>query len=108
MSNLASCGPAVKERTESSITHNRAVGRGFEGAEWGGFATRNYHKTWTCSGVASEMKTDVNGGAQANRWRPARALGEMEGSTTQPVKPIRAPFSTLPCTDISFSHRELR
>ena len=57
---------------------------------------------------ARKTKTHVSSGAQANRCRPARALGEMEGSTTQQVKPILAPFSTLPCTDISFSHRELR
>jgi hypothetical protein len=52
---------------------------------------------------APETKNHVSSGAQTNRCSPAHALGEMEGRRDAASKPIRAAFSTLPFTDISFS-----
>ncbi len=82
---LGSCGPAVKEGTESGATQYRTTGRGFEGAERGRRPTRNYHKTRPCTGVGLETKDHVSGGAQANCNSPARALGKVESSTPEQV-----------------------
>src|SRR5579863_10220080 len=98
---LGSCGPAVKERAESSTDQNRTVGRSSQSANRVHWSTWDRSKTGSCTG-RTETKNHVSSCAQTNRCSPARALGQMEGGTTQQVKPTRAAFSTIPFTDISF------